>query len=128
MNLSWQYRKLYALVCVLMAAFSALAYRLVDWQVARHDELLSEAMTNSVHTIPRDAMRGQILDSKGNPLALSLPAKLVCADPTLVGDKRELVARALAPLLQTNEEFILDRLEPRVYWPEARLAVRSSSS
>ena len=31
-------------------------------------------------------MRGQILDIRGNPLATSLPAKMVCADPTLLGD------------------------------------------
>jgi cell division protein FtsI/penicillin-binding protein 2 len=114
MNLAWQYRKLYLLAFGLLLAFSALAYRLVDLQVVRHDELEGLAVTNTVRTIARQAMRGQIFDIRGNPLAESLPAKLVCADPTLLGDKRDLVARALAPLLQTNLEYVTERLTPRV--------------
>jgi cell division protein FtsI/penicillin-binding protein 2 len=113
MNLAWQYRKLYLLAFGLLLAFSSLAYRLVDWQVLRHEELQGLAVTNTVRTIARDAMRGQIFDIRGNPLATSIPAKMVCADPTLLGDKRALVARALAPLLQTNQEFLLERLTPR---------------
>ena len=114
MNLAWQYRKLYLLAFGLLAAFSSLAYRLVDLQAVRHDELEGLAVTNTVRTIARQPVRGQILDIRGNPLATSLPAKTVCADPTLLGDQREAVARALAPLLQTNEEYLVERLTPRL--------------
>ncbi|MGA3179034.1 MAG: penicillin-binding protein 2 [Verrucomicrobiota bacterium] len=120
MNLAWQYRKLYLLAFGLLLAFLSLAYRLVDWQVLRHEELQGLAATNTVRTIVRDAMRGQILDIRGNPLAVSIPAKMVCADPSLLGDKRVLVARALAPLLETNQEYLLERLAPRLMVAEGK--------
>jgi len=46
-------------------------------------------------------------------LATSLPAKVVCADPTLLGERCREVAHALAPLLQTNENYLIERLTPR---------------
>jgi cell division protein FtsI/penicillin-binding protein 2 len=109
-----QYQKLYWLVFGLAAALVALGGRLVDLQVVRHDELQLLADQNTVRTIPREPMRGQILDIRNNPLATSLPAKMICADPSLIGDRREAVARALAPLLQTNVDYLMQRLAPRL--------------
>ncbi len=98
---------------LLGGALGALGYRLVDLQVARHDEFQTLADQNTVRTIQRQPMRGQILDTRGTPLAMSQPAKTICADPTLLGQFRPAVARALAPLLQTNESFLAERLTPR---------------
>lgn len=109
-----QYRKLYALAVLLAGALAALGGRLVDLQVFRHDELQALADQNTVRTIAREPARGQILDCRGIPLATSLPAKTVCADPTLVGARREALARVLAPLLGTNESFLATRLIPRL--------------
>ena len=120
MRVAWQYRKLYLLAFGLMAAFTSLAYRLVDLQVLRHEKLQGLAAANTVRTIARDPMRGQILDIRGNPLATSVPAKMICADPSLLGGKAVVVARALAPLLQTNEEYLLERLAPRVFVSEGK--------
>ncbi len=92
---------------------AALALRLVDLQVIRHDSYAAMAQSNTVTTIRRPPMRGQILDCHGTPLALSLPAKTVCADPTLIGSQFIHVAQVLAPLLQTNEEYLAERLRPR---------------
>ncbi len=103
-----------ALGILLLAAFAALAGRLVDLQVVRHEELLGLAANNTVRTIVRDPMRGQILDIRGNPLATSVPCKVICADPTMVGNYRAAVAHALAPLLGTNEDYLLERLAPRL--------------
>jgi len=114
MIVATQYRKLYLLTFGLGAALAVLGGRLVDLQVVRHDELRALAQTNTVRTIARQPMRGQILDIRDNPLATSLPAKIVCADPSLLGDCRTTVARALAPLLQTDEAWLADRLAPRV--------------
>jgi cell division protein FtsI/penicillin-binding protein 2 len=113
MNAVWQYRKMTALAIGLLAAFAALAGRLVDLQVLRHEELLGLAANNTVRTIVQDPMRGQILDIRGNPLATSVPVKLICADPPLLGNYRAAAAHALAPLLETNEEYLLARLAPR---------------
>jgi cell division protein FtsI/penicillin-binding protein 2 len=120
MSVAWQYRKLYVLAIGLLAAFSSLAYRLVDLQVLRHERLQGLAAANTVRTIARDPMRGQILDIRGNPLATSVAAKMICADPSLLGGKAAVVARALAPLLQTNEDYLLERLAPRVVVTEGK--------
>jgi cell division protein FtsI/penicillin-binding protein 2 len=98
----------------LTATLAVLAGRLVDLQVVRHDELRALAQTNTVRTIARQPMRGQILDIQGNQLATSRPAKTICADPSLLGDRREAVARALAPLLQIDESYLGARLAPRL--------------
>jgi len=107
---------------LLLAAFGLLAGRLVDLQAVRHEEFLGRAANNTVRTFVRNPMRGQILDIKGNPLATSTPAKLICADPALListnpllmRNCRAAVAHALAPLLQTNEAYLMDRLAPRL--------------
>ena len=101
----------------LLAAFVLVAGQLVNLQVVRHEELLGWANNNTVRTIARDPMRGQILDVRGNPLATSIPAKMICADPSLLGNQRAAVAHALAPLLQTNENYLLERLAPRLIAP-----------
>ncbi len=92
---------------------AALALRLVDLQVIRHDTYLAMAQSNTVTTIRRPPMRGQILDCHGTPLAQSQPAKTVCADPTLISNQYVRVAQVLAPLLQTNEAYLAERLRPR---------------
>jgi len=99
------------------AALAALGYRLVDLQVARHEEFQALAQQNTVRTIERQPMRGQILDIHGTPLAYSQAAKVICADPTLIGPFRKNVAHVLAPWLQTDEASLAERLMPRV-WEE----------
>src|SRR5579872_1086289 len=113
MNARAQYRKLFLLAFALVIALGTLAWRLVDLQLMRHEQFQELAQANTVRTISRQPMRGQILDTRGNPLATSLPAKTVCADPTLIGDQRATVARLLAPLLETNEQYLAERLVPR---------------
>jgi cell division protein FtsI/penicillin-binding protein 2 len=114
MTMKTQYARLYVMAVFLGGALAALGYRLVDLQVARHEEFQALALRNTVRTIERRSMRGQILDIHGTPLAYSQSAKVVCADPTLIGPYRMYVAHALAPWLQTNEEFLAQRLIPRL--------------
>jgi cell division protein FtsI (penicillin-binding protein 3) len=114
MTMKTQYAKLYVMAVFLGGALAALGYRLVDLQVVRHDEFQALAQQNTVRTIERQPMRGQILDIHGTPLAYSQPAKVVCADPTLIGPFRQNVAHLLATLLQTNEAFLAERLIPRL--------------
>jgi cell division protein FtsI/penicillin-binding protein 2 len=112
-----QYRKLYVLAAFLGGALGALGYRLVDLQVVRHSELEGLAQSNTVHLIERKPMRGQILDTHSTPLAFSQPAKVICANPKLIGGLSVAVARALAPLLQSDEAVLAGRLQPR-QWVE----------
>src|SRR5438132_11041356 len=55
-----------------------------------------------------------MLDIKGTLLATRMPARTVCADPALIGNRQADVARVVAPLLQMSEGEILQKLSPRV--------------
>jgi cell division protein FtsI/penicillin-binding protein 2 len=117
MTMRRQHFKLFLMAGFLSGALGALGYRLVDLQVVHHEDYQKLAQKNTVRTNILRPMRGQILDIHGNPLALSQPAKVICADPSpaMMSNYYPIVARALAPLLQTNEAFLLERLKPRMY-------------
>jgi cell division protein FtsI/penicillin-binding protein 2 len=99
---------------VLGCALLALGCRLVYLQVYQHERLLQLAQENTVRKFEREPMRGQILDRRHVPLATSQPAKIICADPTLIGAWRGPVAHLLAPMLQMDEAQIAERLVPRL--------------
>jgi cell division protein FtsI/penicillin-binding protein 2 len=109
-----QYRRLVLLALLLGVAFVGLAYRLVDLQVLRYQELSARARHNTHREDLLEPRRGDILDVKGNLLATSAFVKTVCADPALIGNRQAEVARAVAPLLQVSEGELLQRLTPRL--------------
>jgi cell division protein FtsI/penicillin-binding protein 2 len=109
-----QYRRLALLALLLGLAFAGLGYRLVDLQVLRNQELSARARHNTRREFLLEPRRGDILDAKGNLLATSAFVKTVCADPALIGNRQAEVARAVAPLLQVNEDELLQRLTPRL--------------
>jgi len=116
-----QQKKLWLLTVLIVLILTFLALRLFDLQVNRHEEYKAEAEDNTVRTIRRDPLRGQILDIRGTPLALSKPVKVICANPALLGPWRTNAAQAIAPLLgMTNETgsnslaALLDRMAPIV--------------
>ena len=113
-----QYRRVLMLVMLVLIAFAGLGYRLVDLQVLRHGELSAKAQENTQLEFPLEPRRGDILDAKGNLLATSVLVKTVCADPTLIGNRQEEVARALAPLLQCSERKLIEKLTIRTYLNE----------
>ncbi|HLX72380.1 MAG TPA: penicillin-binding protein 2 [Verrucomicrobiae bacterium] len=109
-----QFQKLLLLGMLLIAAFAGLGYRLVDIQYLRHDELSAKAESNTKREFVFAPRRGEILDIKGNVLATSTTAKTICADPSLMNDRQaDIVARALAPLLQVNDRALYQRLANR---------------
>jgi len=109
-----QLRRLWLLALVLGAAFGGLSYRLVDLQVFRHASLTAKAQAHTHREFLLEPRRGDILDIKGNLLATSLAARMVCADPTLIGNRQADVARVLAPLLQVTESELIQKLSLRV--------------
>jgi len=108
-----QFRRLLLLTGLLSGAFALLAFRMVDLQVVRHEELHAKAQQNTVRTLRIQPLRGDILDVRGNLLASSRLVKTVCADPTLVGNRQAEVAHAIAPILQLSEAEIYQRLLPK---------------
>lgn len=114
MILEAQYRRLSLLAFFMVITLSGLSYRLFDLQILRHDEFSALADKKHDHMDVLEPLRGQILDIRGNPLATSSPAKVVYADPSLIGARYPDVARALAPILGTNEEYLLKQLTPKI--------------
>ncbi len=106
-------KRVFLLLVLLCAAFAGLGYRLVDLQVLRHDELSAKAQGNTQRETWSAPRRGDILDANGNLLATSVPVKIVCANPSLIGNQAAIVARTLSPLLQISEGELYQKLLPR---------------
>jgi cell division protein FtsI/penicillin-binding protein 2 len=103
-------------LCLLLClAFAGLGYRLVDLQFLRHEELSAKAQQNTQREFLLEPRRGDILDTKGNPLVTSIFVKTVCADPELIGNYQAEVARVLSPLLQMDEPRLVRMLAQRVH-------------
>lgn len=113
-----QLRRLLWLALLLTLAFAGLAYRLVDLQVLRHEELSAKARKNTELEFLLEPHRGEILDIKGNPLATRVLVKNICADPRLIAAHTAEFAHVLAPLLQTNEIKLVQLLSPRTHTNE----------
>lgn len=114
MELIRQRTRFFWMGVLIVLAFLALGYRLVDLQVMQHGEFLERADRSHSLQIPLKGHRGDIRDVRGEVLARSLPARSICGDPSLMGAHFPAVARALAPLLRTNEAFLLHALQPRI--------------
>lgn len=114
MSNEFKYRRLTLLAFLLVTAFCALGYRLVDLQVRQHEELSARADDNIKRSSVREPRRGEIRDIHGKRLAASVFVKTVCADPTLIGDRQQEVARILAPWLQMDEAELIEKLQNRV--------------
>src|SRR6188508_2163876 len=101
-------RRLIVFTVILAVCFIGLGCRLVDLQWVQHEEFARAAEVQHDHFYYREAPRGEIRDRRGNPLAVSVPVKRICADPfSLKGHEIE-IARFLAPLLKTNESALLN--------------------
>ena len=109
-----QFKRALALLALVVLAFVGLGFRLMDLQVWRHDELAKQTEEKTQQTSWRTAKRGDILDANGNLLATSIPVKMVCADPSMIGGQQAVVAHALAPLLQMSDAELQQRLTPRI--------------
>ena len=94
----------------LAALFIALGGRIYYLQVLCHQKHLAAVDAQTRMEVPLPARRGEIVDCRGRPLALSVPAYLVAANLRDIAD-REATARKLAPLLNLSVEEIQDKLE-----------------
>lgn len=75
-----------ALFLVLALGLAGIVVRLVVLQVKDASAYQTLAMDQRIRTVPLPASRGTIFDRNSQELAMSLPAKAVFADPTLVED------------------------------------------
>lgn len=85
------------------------AGRLIEIQAVRGETLASEALDQRMRVLEIPAARGTIVDSDGEPLAVTVEARNLTADQTLVTDPTA-VATALAPILGVDSDVLATRL------------------
>ncbi len=90
--------------------FAALAYRLVEIQVLRHEELSRKARRYTEARRAIEAWRGQILDCNRTVLAISVPIKRVYIAPAFCAKHVEEAARACGSWLGIAPEALARRL------------------
>ena len=91
-------RRAAMMLVVTLAILTVFAARLIDLQVVRGTVLAAEAMDQRMRTVTLPATRGSIVDVNGVPLAVTVEARDVTVDQTLIADPAA-TAAALAPEL-----------------------------
>jgi cell division protein FtsI/penicillin-binding protein 2 len=110
-----QLRRLIVFSTLLLLGFSVLLGRLVYIQVYRHDELSAKAFKYTQRTYLKQTRRGDIVDRNGSLLASTERLKILCADPSKIGDYYPALAKILAERLNLDENSLRERLRPREY-------------
>ncbi|MFE9183561.1 penicillin-binding protein 2 [Micromonospora harpali] len=97
---------------LVLALFATIGVRLVFLQAVDTPAYAGGGLADRVIRIDLPAPRGAIYDRTGAPLANSVEARYVFADPTRVRDRTE-TARALSPLLGRPASELAERMKPR---------------
>ncbi|MFJ2081678.1 peptidoglycan D,D-transpeptidase FtsI family protein [Micromonospora chokoriensis] len=95
-----------------LTLFASIGIRLVFLQAVDAPAYAGGGVADRLHTVELPAPRGAIYDSTGAPLARSVEARYVYADPTEVEDPAG-TARALSPLLGIPASKLVDLMKPR---------------
>ena len=94
----------------LVGAFSVFSFRLIDLQIAKHEEYTALAAEKHVHKQVIYARRGIIRDVHYEPLAENVPVKTVVADASHMRDPIA-VAKAVADQLKMDPHELADKLK-----------------
>ena len=101
----------FAAVCVLLVVIGG---RMVQLQGVDHRDYAGAAAAQRVSTLTLHALRGQIVDRDGTPLAYTSDAQDITADPSQVAvGKREDYAYRLAPLLGVTQADVVAALSKK---------------
>ena len=98
-------RRLVALLALMLLAFGSIAARLAVLQVGDRGSLEAMGLDQRVRTFDLPAARGRILDRRGVPLAISLDARDIYADPSLVTDPEDEAAQIAEALGERPKEI-----------------------
>ncbi len=103
-------------------AFVAIAGRACYLHIVQAPELQGRADQQRQHVVKLAPQRGSIFDRNGDPLALSLAAESLYADPALIKDPEQ-VAGKLAKLLNSSKNEIAKLLseKKRFVWLQRKL-------
>ena len=101
------------LVLTILLCFSVIAGRLYYLHVVQADELAQIALENRRQVEVLEARRGNILDRRGNPLAVNRSYRQIGADPQMLRDEDREKWWQLALLLELPYPELVHRLEQR---------------
>lgn len=104
--------------------YGLLITRLFYLQVIRHNFFLTKTLQQRQRTLELPALRGDIYDSQGQPLATSLPVFSIYVDPQMVKDK-EAAARTLSQMFGLDYGTVASKLNsPNAFqWLKRRVEV-----
>ncbi len=99
-------------LCLLIIAFllSLFAARLFQLQGVDANAYAAKAAEEGTQRIALHAERGEILDRNGEPLATSVDARAVTADPTMTDDDAPAIASLLAKHLDLDYFTLVEKL------------------
>lgn len=94
-------------ICVLLF-FGVFVYKMVDWQILNSSYYKMRANSSNVYFIKTDAVRGEILDSSGTPLAVNDTGYKAVIDRLLIesGKENELILKSVKLLESLGDSWI----------------------
>ncbi|RKS74514.1 peptidoglycan synthetase FtsI [Actinomadura pelletieri DSM 43383] len=96
---------------VIAFVLSLFAGRLVQLQTIESGKYTEQAMRQRLQRIDLPAIRGDITDAQGHPLAMTVEARAIYADPSLIKpEKRQPIVNALAPTLGLNPATLMQKI------------------
>lgn len=102
--------RLVAMFALMMVAFGGIVVRLLFLQVRDNPELEALGMQQRVRSVTLPALRGEIVDRSGMPLAVTREARDIYADPRYVVDP-EAEAETIAGILDLQPREVQTALE-----------------
>ncbi|MET7949657.1 penicillin-binding protein 2 [Micromonospora sp. NPDC005324] len=97
-----------------LTLFAAIGIRLIFLQTVDVPAYAGGGLSDRLTRVDLPAPRGAILDRNGAPLARSVEARYVFADPTLItDDQRPEVARRVSPLLGVPASELTEKMKRR---------------
>jgi cell division protein FtsI (penicillin-binding protein 3) len=102
--------RLVVLLVTMVLAFGGIVVRLATLQVKDRQFFEQAGFDQRLHTVTLPAARGEIRDRTGSPLAITLEARDIYADPSLVTDP-EGEAAQIAEVLEVKPNEVLPALE-----------------
>ncbi len=104
--------------CAFITAFAGLGVRAAYWQIKQHSYLTAQANAEHMLSLQIPSLRGQILDSHGTILALTMTGSSIIADPqqlqqinTTNNGALQTVAQNLAQITGVDASVLLPQLQ-----------------
>ena len=102
-------------IIVLFLVTTIYIFRLVDWQIINGKKYFEIANRNNIFTVKTEPLRGEILDSDGNPFAKNILEYNVVIDRFAINkDEENKILKSLIELFREKNEEFVDELPIKV--------------